>query len=107
MSEQKWFSRDEVECIANALESAPPPPRAMSKTEALDLLAAQLIAARGRGHTLESLVEQLAQQGLKTHSRAISEAIKRLEQVTSTQGRKKNCKTDVSAKRTSAQSMQR
>lgn len=88
MNERKEFTKSDVETIALALEAAQPPARSLTKLEALDALAPQLKAARDRGHTIAALVEHLAAQGLKTHPRAVSQAIGRLDAVKPARGRK-------------------
>ena len=60
----------------------------MTKTEALELLAPTLKAARERGHTIDSLVQQLAQQGMQVSARALSRAIATAADKKSTRGRK-------------------
>ncbi len=75
---QTQHSMEDIERITAALESASVPVRPMSKLEALDKLAPALKAAQGKGHTLQGLVDMLAQQGLRTHARAVSAAIARL-----------------------------
>lgn len=76
---QSTYTDEAVERMASTLTSAPVPARPMSKQKALDKLAPALKAARDRGHTLQGLVEQLEQQGLRTHVRAVSGAIARLD----------------------------
>lgn len=76
---QTMYSDESIERMASTLASAPVPARPMSKKEAMDKLAPALKAARDRGHTLQGLVEQLEQQGLRTHVRAVSGAIARLD----------------------------
>lgn len=88
MTERNTFKKIDIEEMAKALEAAPAPERDLTKAEALDALAPQLKAARERGHTLASLVEQLASQGLKTHVRAVSESIARLDASKPARGRK-------------------
>lgn len=97
MSERSEFTKSKIEEIAAALENTPAPERPLSKSEALDMLAPALKAARDRGHTLASLVEQLAAQGIKTHARAISEAIARAGGPKSARGRKQKEKTATQA----------
>lgn len=75
---QTRHSMEDIERITAALEFAPVPVRPMSKQEALDKLAPALKAAQVKGHTLQGLVDMLAQQGLRTHVRAVSAAIARL-----------------------------
>ena len=84
----------DIEEIAHALEAAPAPVRDMSKAEALDALAPQLKAARERGHTLASLVAHLEGQNLKTHARAVSEAIARMDAAKPARGHKTKRKTN-------------
>jgi hypothetical protein len=79
MAERNTFTKNDIETMTNALKTSPVPERSMTKVEALDALAPQLKAARERGHTLASLVELLMNQGLKTHVRAVSESIARLD----------------------------
>lgn len=73
------YTDEAIERMASALTSAPVPAMPMTKQEALDKLAPTLKAARDRGHTLQGLVEQLEQHGLRTHVRAVSGAIARLD----------------------------
>lgn len=75
---QSHHTMQDIDRLAAALEATPAPERPMSKKEALNKLAPALKAARDRGHTLQGLVEQLEQQGLRTHVRAVSSAIARL-----------------------------
>lgn len=88
MTERNSFTKSDVESIAQALEAAQPPARPLTKSEALDALAPQLKAARDRGHTIAALVEHLAAQGLKTHPRAVSQAIGRVDAAKPARGRK-------------------
>lgn len=94
MSERSTFTKTDVEAIAQALESAQPPARPLTKLEALDALAPQLKAARDRGHTIATLVEHLADRGLKTHPRAVSQAIGRVDAVKPARGRKARGKSE-------------
>ncbi len=98
MSGRNTFTKTDLELMGKELESSPAPERPMTKSEALDALAPQLKTARVRGHTLASLVAQLATLGLKTHARAISESIGRLDAVKPTRVRsvrRKAAKTPV------------
>ena len=94
MTERNSFTRGDIESISQALDAAQPPARPMTKAEALDALAPQLKAARDRGHTIAGLVEHLAAQGLKTHPRAVSQAIGRVDAVKPARGRKARGKTE-------------
>lgn len=107
MSERKEFNKSDVEAIAQALEAAQPPARPLTKLEALDALAPQLKAARDRGHTIAALVEQLAAQGLKTHPRAVSQAIGRVDAVKPVRGRKARGKAEKTEGATNDASMRK
>lgn len=79
VKKQTEYTQETIERMTSAIAAAPVPVRPMTKQEALDKLAPALKAARERGHTLQGLVEQLKQQGLHTHARAVSAAIAHLE----------------------------
>jgi hypothetical protein len=81
-------TKEHVQRIAAALEAAPAPERALTKAEALELLAPSLKAARDKGHTIDSLVQQLAQQGMQVSARAVSRAIASAADKKSSRGRK-------------------
>ena len=77
-----------IQRIAAALEAAPAPERPLTKAEALELLAPSLKAARDKGHKIDSLVQQLAQQGMQVSARAVGRAIATATDKKSTRGRK-------------------
>lgn len=69
------LSKNDIQRICDALKSAPPPERSLTKVEALKMLAPALKSARDRGHTIDSLLQQLEQQGVKVSARAVSRAL--------------------------------
>lgn len=81
-------TKEQLQRIAAALESAPAPERQLTKAEALELLAPSLKSARDRGHTIDSLVQQLAQQGMQVSARAVGRAIATAADKKSPRGRK-------------------
>lgn len=86
-------SKSDIQRIANALESAPPPERPMTKAEALEMLAPSLKAARDRGHTIDSLLQQLTQQGMQVSARAVTRAIAAAGEQKNKRGRKQKSAT--------------
>ena len=62
--------------IAQALLNAPPPPRNLTRKEALHELVDQLREARTRGHTIDSLADVLTAKGLPISARSIAEVLR-------------------------------
>lgn len=65
-----------LESLSIAIKSAPPPPREVTKKEALIELKKDLLAASKNGHTPASLVEVLRCAGLKVSQRAVANLVR-------------------------------
>lgn len=95
MNEQKravdgdGYTHQDVSELKEWLLSSPKKERKLTKAEAIDLMAEDLKKVRDEEHyTLADLVERLALKNFKTHPRAISEAIGRLDAAKPARGRK-------------------
>lgn len=69
------YTFDDLERIERSISSAPLPERPLSTAGALAALAPALSKARDKGHSLSSLVQLCAVQGLHVSERAVSHAI--------------------------------
>ncbi|MEK9803541.1 MAG: hypothetical protein VW475_09095 [Curvibacter sp.] len=84
----EMHTKEHIKRIAAALEAAPAPERALTKAEALEILAPSLKAARDKGHTIDSLVQQLMHQGMQVSARAVGRAIASAADKKGARGRK-------------------
>jgi hypothetical protein len=71
------ISQKQVAALFKSLEAAQPPARDLTLTETLEELSSQLIDAKQRGHTAESIAAVLNAQGLDVQARSIKLALRK------------------------------
>ncbi len=76
MNARVLYTESTISKIAAGIAAAPAPERHVSKLDALARLTPDLKEAQKRGHSLDDLVKLLADQGLKTHARAIARVLR-------------------------------
>lgn len=64
-----------VQCLADTLQSAPPPPRKLTQREALVQLIPALKSSLKRGHTVDSLAAVLQAQGVEVSARTLRQLL--------------------------------
>lgn len=69
------YTPDDIERIEKTISSAPVPARPLTAADALAAISQTLSRSREKGHSLASLVQLCAQQGLHVSERAVSRAI--------------------------------
>ncbi|MDP2371279.1 hypothetical protein [Rhodoferax sp.] len=68
-----------LESLTAALESAPPPPKKITKMDVLAALKNQLAAAKKRGHDAQSLAAVLQAGGLKVSQRMVADLLREVQ----------------------------
>lgn len=73
---KKLLDKQQVADISAALINAEPPPKRMTKGQALSALSADIRTALEGGHTTTSIVSLLVLQGLQVSERQVSQALR-------------------------------
>ena len=71
------YTTQQLENIAERIQSAAVPEQALTRTQAIGRLAPTLVQMRKRGHTLSSIAAILTAEGLPVSARLLSQHLKR------------------------------
>lgn len=71
------IGQEQLTVLMKSLEAAQPPARNLTVVEALQVLSSQLVDAKKRGHTAESIATVLKAQGLDVPARSITLALRK------------------------------